>query len=395
MFDAPFTFALPSLILPDFNDSDEVALRSRADIYELGYARYKNPVYTSLLQGQRTTRHALLFGVPNLPKSGQQIGVNGNRNSEASGYAILQSGEGPQSTWLCLKYGPHGGGHGHPDKNHFILYSRGQIVAPDGGVHAYASPLHSGWDKATIAHNTLVVDQKEQMPAEGRSLAFGSEQGVSYTINDAGAIYPGVRFVRTAAMIGPNLVVFFDQVTADAPHTFDLAYHQIGIWDTSAATGAPWTPPNINGYKFLKDATLRSGVTEASTLRTKAAAGERVSAAITLAGGEPTDVIMGYGLRKSTEDRVPMLIMRRQAAHTAFLWAVSLDGSPVTLRLSPVKDSTGNSLGTDEAAMVQVSSGKQTRLLLVNPDRRSVRADLPAGEAWETASAFAVRYEGK
>ena len=395
MFDAPFNFAMPNLMLPDFNDSEEVNLKGKGDTYEIGYARYKNPLYTSLLGGPRTTRNALLFGVPNLAKDTGPVGVTGDRNSEASGYAILQSGAGVNSTWLCLKYGPHGGGHGHPDKNHFILYAKGQVVAPDGGVHAYGSPLHNGWDQATVAHNTLVVDEKSQAPAQGKSLAFGSDLGVSYTINDAGPIYPGVRFVRTVAMIGPNLVVFLDQVTADASHVFDVAYHQIGVWDKGASGGTPWTPPNSKGYKFLSKAMLRSGVTTGATFGTTGAEGKGVSAAITIAGGDPTDLITGYGLRKSTEDHVPMLLLRRQATQTAFLWAVSLDGSPVTLRLSPVKDVSGKSLPINEAAMVQVGTGKQTRLLLVNPDRRAVQASLPTGDTWKTEQPLSVRYEGK
>ena len=63
-----------------------------------------------------------------------------------------------QATWLCLKYGPHGGGHGHPDKNNFVLYARGKVLFPDPGTRPYGSPLHNGWDKITLAHNTLVVD---------------------------------------------------------------------------------------------------------------------------------------------------------------------------------------------------------------------------------------------
>ncbi len=118
--------------------------------------------------------------------------------------------------------------HGHPDKNSFILYARGEIVAPDVGTHAYGSPLHTGWDKTTLAHNTLVVDEKSQAPAEGKCLAFGSEQGVDFSMTDAGPIYPGVHFVRSVAMLTTNLIVFIDQIEADAPHTFDLAYHQVG-----------------------------------------------------------------------------------------------------------------------------------------------------------------------
>ena len=44
-------------------------------------------------------------------------------------------------------------------------------------------------------------------------------------MTDAGGIYPGVRFIRTAAMLSENLIVFVDRITADKPHTFDLANH--------------------------------------------------------------------------------------------------------------------------------------------------------------------------
>ncbi len=78
----------------------------------------------------------------------------------------------PDATWLCLKYGPHGGGHGHPDKLNFVLYSRGQILGVDPGTAAYGVPIQNEWYKSTLAHNTLVVDEENQKPAEGKSLAF-------------------------------------------------------------------------------------------------------------------------------------------------------------------------------------------------------------------------------
>src|SRR5689334_15978934 len=53
------------------------------------------------------------------------------------------------------------------------------------------------------------------------------------------------RFVRTAALISENLVVFMDRVTADQPHTFDLATHYAGAWrNVRQASRSPRQPTN-------------------------------------------------------------------------------------------------------------------------------------------------------
>lgn len=305
-----------SLVMPDFNDSNEVSLKSRAEAYELGYARYHNPAYIPLLQsGERHGRLAFLFGEPELKAvalTGAPAGKEGtlaSRNSTASGFAILQRGSDEQATWLCLKYGPHGGAHGHPDKNNFVLYSRGQVIATDSGTHAYGSPLHAGWDKTTLAHNTLVVDQSSQKPAKGKCLAFGSEHGVDYVMADAGPIYDGLKFVRTGVLLNENLLVFVDQIHADAPHTLDIAYHQLGEWD-ALPKGDTWTPPDLGGYKFLKNATTRrnaDGVILSTHLRSDQ---NDWHPTITLAGGEPTEVITASAKRLKTSCPPPFFAAR-------------------------------------------------------------------------------------
>ena len=387
MFDGPLALAMPDFVLPNFNDSGTVPLRGQADLYELAFARYTNSACVPLLaQSDRRGRFALLFGTPQLPPA-NKLPALGSRNSPASGYAILQRGQGQEATWLCLKYGPHGGGHGHPDKNTFVLYRRGEILAPDAGTHAYGSPLHSGWDKTTLAHNTLVVDETSQVPATGKCLAFGSERGVDFAITDAGDACAGVRFVRAAAMLTSNLVVFVDQVQAGKPRTFDLAYHQAGAWKNLPA-GQPWSAPAVAGYRHFTDTTVRANTATGLTLETDSA--EVGPAAITLAGSEATEVITGYGILRTTEDRVPMLLQRRRAQATAFVWAVALDGSAVTLRAAAVKDAAGQPLSTAEAVLVSVESGGQRRSLLVNPQQKSVVAARPDGSAWHSAAALAV-----
>ncbi|HWC59780.1 MAG TPA: heparinase II/III family protein, partial [Verrucomicrobiae bacterium] len=325
LFDGPLALAMPNLSLPNFNDSGISPLEGHAEIYELAVARYQDPVYAALLPKKRSSRMALLFGSTNVGGGNVKIPV-ASRNLTGPGYAILERGKDEDATWLGLKYGPHGGGHGHPDKNSFILYARGEIVAPDVGTHAYGSPLHTGWDKTTLAHNTLVVDEKSQAPAQGKCLAFGSEQGVDFSVTDAGPIYPGVHFIRTAATLTTNLIVFIDQIDADAPHTFDLAYHQVGSWENLPA-GQPWSSKKGDGYKYFADANIRDANAGDIALITKIS--DNWKPVVTLAESSPTEVITGYGIWKTTEDRVPMVVQRRHAQQTTYVWAVSLDGGSV------------------------------------------------------------------
>jgi hypothetical protein len=308
MFLAPILLAMPNMTLPAFNDSTESPVRNA--LYELAFARYSGygtPLLTKGIPTPRRGDFALWFGKDEVPFDVQTRPES--HNFTDSGYAILSS----QAAWLCLKYGPHGGGHGHPDKNNFILFAGGKVLFPDPGTRPYGSALHTEWDRATVAHNTLVVDGKDQAFATGKSLAFGRD----YAMTDAGSIYPGVRFVRTAAMVSDNVVVFVDRITADREHTYDLANHYTGSWDDLPA-GAPVMLP----YLHVQDAMKRA----ASTLRAGAIG-------VTVAGNAPTDVITATGPGRSTAERIPMSIFRRTARDTTYVWAVALDGSAVKLEV--------------------------------------------------------------
>jgi hypothetical protein len=298
MFEAPVRLTMPNSLLPAFNDSPETSVSN--DLYELAWARYHGPVLLPGIPGNRTHSFALWFGENELPAAGMAA-ISGSRNAAASGYAILERGAGSQATWLCLKYGPSGGGHGHPDKNNFILYARGQVVFPDPGTRPYGSPLHGERDRVTLAHNTLTVDETSQTPAAGRILAFGSSGGADYAMTDAGPIYPGVGFIRTAVLLTENLVVFVDQVQADKPDTFDLALHINGKWRIPAS--GPAAPLAAGGgYQHLRDgADIKR--TEGVSLAVDVQPDWPV--AIRLACAEATRVITATGVGKSTAERVP------------------------------------------------------------------------------------------
>ncbi|MBM4156806.1 MAG: alginate lyase family protein [Lentisphaerae bacterium] len=333
MFEAPLRLATPTLRLPAFNDSGEVDLAGRADSYELAFARYGDPAFAALpAASRRSGSLARWFGAGTV--AGNVVAAAGSRNAEASGYAILQKGAGTNATWVCVKYGPHGGGHGHYDKNNAVVFAGGRWLMPDAGTHAYGSPLHKSWDKTTFAHNTVVVDGKSQAEATGKCLAFGSAGAVDYVMTDAGAVHPGVRHVRTVAMAGADAVVFVDHVAADAPRTLDLVCHVAGAW-RSLPEGSAFDGPPAPGYQHLRDATTR---TSGAGFALEVAGAGASSARLVLAAGAPTGAITGTGVGKSTADRVPVAVFRRVARETAFVWAVSVFGAPVDLASTPAAD---------------------------------------------------------
>ena len=391
MFDAPFKFMMPNWRLPAFNDSTEVALLTEIGfarfgitqpIYELAYARYREPLYAALLsRGERRNDFALWFGVGELPQP-QPIRWQ-SANYPASGYAILARGEGEQATWLCLKYGPHGGGHGHPDKLNFVLYARGQVLALDPGITRYGVPIHRGWYKTTLAHNTLVVDEANQKPAEGKCLAFGDEGGVEFVVAEAGDIYDGVRFVRSIALLDGNVVVVIDQVRCGGERLLDVALHLRGQW-VNLPDGSKWAPPNKDGYRYLREATVRR-LERKAVIQVRPKEGWQIATA--LLTDAPADLITAFGIGNHAEDLVPMLVVRRRASALTLVWGIGLDGQPIALSWRPVRAEPPDAIVA--AVEVRLPNGK-VYTFVANPDRATAQVTLPDGTAWQTKAVFSV-----
>ena len=385
MFDAPLKFAMPDGALPDFGDSGSVNIRSQGGLYELAYARYKDRAYFSVLrEGPRTDNLALYYGLFLIPAAPTTAPKSGNYPT--SGYAILTQHPFQQQSWLCLKYGLHGGGHGHPDKLSFIYYTDGRILAPDAGITSYGSPLHSSWFRTTLAHNTLTVDEQNQKATTGKCIAFGTQKGIDYVVADAGSIYDGVTFIRTAAMFN-NSVLFIDHVHVDKPRQLDLAYHQRGAW-TALPQGQPWQPPNKPGYQRLADCTIRP-ITD--TLKLSLSSQDRIPRELLVAGSTPTQVITATGPGASTADRVPALILRRTTADTAFICCIAPASATAKVQILPVKDAAGAEPPASQAAAVEITVGAKTLRILSNPGRRPVTVTLPGNSTWSSQAAFDVR----
>ena len=369
MFDAPVAMAAPNLELPAFNDSHTVRLAGSASLYEIAFARYADARYCSVLgRSSRISDESMLNGVADVGKADELTLVS--TNFVASGNAILAAGRGPKATWLCLDYGPHGGGHGHPDKLGFVLHSGGRVIANDPGTANYGVPIQGGWYRTTLAHNTLTVDEASQKPAEGQCVAFLATNDCSAVLASAGKIADGVQFHRAVALLGTNLLLFVDLVDADREHTFDLAYHNVGKVNPPAGAQG-FTPPNKPGYSYLRD--VRK-VDSADGIHLSFESGPKLTTRWSMAGGEQTTFLVGTGVGAHTEDRVPIVIARRNAKSTAMRWALQIGSGPVVRMIEEPVRLVANSKdsGAVPPGAVRLVRGEEIVVLLANPSGATV-----------------------
>ncbi|MBI5302081.1 MAG: heparinase II/III family protein [Chloroflexi bacterium] len=246
MLTAPIAMAMPDGMLPPFNDDSGTTLSARAWLYEIGYQRYRDPAMLAVLRGARSWQ-ALLWGADNLPSASAP--AQASIALPKAGYAILRAGD---ERYLALDFGPHGGGHGHYDKLGYITFGLGRTLALDPGTHSYAAASHNTWDKMTVAHNTIVVDEQNQAEATGNLQRFVGLPAFSLATADAGAAYKTAAITRTLALT-PDYWLDLTRVTSldRAAHRFDWIYHNPGSLTTPISL-APYTAlPKKNGYEHL------------------------------------------------------------------------------------------------------------------------------------------------
>ena len=191
MFDAPLALALPDGEAPGFNDNSGGNVHTAAALYELAYARWQRPEYGRLSgQSDRNNPQALLYGAATLPQG--PVIPTASVLMKNAGFALLRG----KGNAVAIRFGKHGGGHGHPDKLNIVTYAAGHLFGLDPGSIHYGVPLHREWYRKTIAHNTVTVDGADQAAADGELDAW-SEGHFSAHANTA---YAGVKLQRHARL---------------------------------------------------------------------------------------------------------------------------------------------------------------------------------------------------
>jgi hypothetical protein len=300
MFEAPLALALPDGQAPGFNDNDGGNVRAAAPLYELAYARWPRPEFGRLVaQSDRNNLQALLYGVEKLPQ-GPVIPTASVLMKDA-GFAVLRA----KGNAVAVRFGKHGGWHGHLDKLNIVTYAGGKLFGLDPGSIQYGVPLHREWYRRTIAHNTVTVDGKDQATVDGELDAWSE----GHLVARASKAYPGVELRRTLDFDGSTLRDRFECSSAEE-HDYDYAFHSQGKFSTSLEL-RPHGPLEYAHVEKVSEARPEGDwwcQWEQGDVRYR----------LRFNGTPGTVVYTAVGPGRNPADRVPMVIVRRHGNEAAF-----------------------------------------------------------------------------
>ncbi|MDF7823613.1 hypothetical protein P4B35_06270 [Pontiellaceae bacterium B12227] len=169
--------ALPKLVDYQgmmFANNDSTETRFAGDAYEMAYFVYRDPMYASIIK--QIGKRDLLYGVAELPEDTPELGA-GSAYADNAGQVMLRSTqeEPRERIQAVLKYGTHGGYHGHFDRvglNSLMRYGR-SFYNPEHIWYSYPNFMYAFFVQTSLPHNMVVVDMKQQEATESRRLLFG------------------------------------------------------------------------------------------------------------------------------------------------------------------------------------------------------------------------------
>ncbi|MEW6755897.1 MAG: heparinase II/III family protein [Candidatus Latescibacterota bacterium] len=308
--------------LPRFGDATTTGIPG--GLYESAHHRWPEDGFVAVLP-EAPTWDAVLYGRRRQPREAA-LPLPSSRLEEGSGHALLhlQGPEGRSSA--ALTFGPFGGFHGHFDKLSFVYFALGQELGYDPGrarSQAYRLPVHRDWYRATLGHNTVLVDRASQQGAAGACEVFVANEEVAAAAARTQAAYPGVLH-RRLLVLRPGFLLVADALTTQdgREHTFDWLYHNRGRTAQSPAAREAGSAPEGPGFEYLQE--VRTGRSEGPLTAAFLLEEGRVEVTVGAAAG--THVLTGTGVGESVQDRVPLLCITRRGP--AALFAAAIDPTP-------------------------------------------------------------------
>ncbi len=184
LWDSLVTMADYRGVVAGVNDCAEFMLGGRSGAgfdsrYDIAYTHYGEPAYAELIRKGGEEFRDLLHGAGELPQTESDT-YRKSCYFDNGGVAVLRSQaanrpdrERYQGT---LKYGSHGGAHGHYDRCAMNSLSRfgKNFYNPENIWYAYGTFMYKFFVQNSITHNMVTVDLKLQDPKESKSLLFYS-----------------------------------------------------------------------------------------------------------------------------------------------------------------------------------------------------------------------------
>jgi len=358
MFTLPIQYTMANGMLPRFGDDVNSSVRHVAGLFEPAYHAYQDPQILPLL-AEKPSFSSVLLDRP-VHTRGESAALQ-SVVFEGAGHAILRS-RGNARLTAAMTFGPYGGFHGHYDKLSFVLYGLDAELGVDPGrarSQAYRLPIHRNWYKATISHNTVLIDRQSQKPAAGKLHLFERQGDYTLVAAHCDAAYPGVDHTRWCLLTETYLLIL-DRLDSQTEHRMDWLYHNRGqrvVCDL--ARDAVDLAEAYAGGEYIQNATR--GVTD-ETIRIRFEDADRVTY-LTVAAEGGTDVTLGTGVGASVSDRVPMVMIGRHGRHVTFASVLE----PVPTGAEPQVNDVRLER-TDTGLTVTVPRRNRTDLIRISPD---------------------------
>lgn len=350
-------------------------------------------------------------------------GVKGDEG----GVSLLRGGKDKDLTTLIYKYTSHGLSHGHFDRLNINLYDKGNEILTDYGAVRFIGveqkyggrylPETKGYAAQTIAHNSLVVDEKSDFDGkESDAEKYHPEKLFSNTTNSTVQVvsareanaYKGINMQRTVYMLqlpgGRRIVADILNANSDQEHQYDLPFHFDGaIINTSfryeAATEKQEAMGKKNGYQFLwkeAQATVNDTIVQLTFLKNttyysiSSLAENKASLFITRTGANDPN----FNLRHE-----PALIIRKKGKNQSFINVLEIHG-----HFDPINEFSTNAypsvkkirsvINNEELSVVEIDvDSKKLLIAQSNKDFKIKSLHIIGSISW--TGPYAVWFDGK
>lgn len=258
MFDAVPVFLDYRGVLFGIADSDEKKLSGVhfGSTYDLAYTYYRDPRYIPVIKQSRPDP---IFGNPELletarpadegkPETAQSADDSGqychNAYSDNIGIMMLRSrkeGREPrEQIQAVLRYGSHGGAHGHFDTADLLSVMRygRSFFNPENCWWGYAHFMYKFYVQCSLTKNMVVVDDKMQVPADSRRILFCGRNLCGHATGNAG----GSEYVQ----VSDGEVWSTTGDAADAGHSGHLQAAGVEV-------RTKWAYPPYGGMVYYQD----------------------------------------------------------------------------------------------------------------------------------------------
>jgi hypothetical protein len=143
----------------------------------------------------------------------------------SSGLFVLRAPKAAlEQTFVAFDAGVYRTDHSHLDALSVTLYSDGAALFPDGGLFTYDPGDEYDYFHGTRAHNTVLVDGKDQAEGAATPGAYGVASGAAWATGES-KLYAGVVHRRTVVIVDQGAVLVTDDLESNVAHAYAQTWH--------------------------------------------------------------------------------------------------------------------------------------------------------------------------